>query len=302
MSYSDKIDSANANLKKAGLAAFDLSKISSSDKGYNPSDEMYETSAFLSYLGALIYSAYGDSSHASDMAMTLNNTHLADLLKEDVSIPQGKGRLDVIALTDLIGKRTEYSSELMNMGVIGDATVWFKIAYPVFAEQSHPIAVKSVSLSTGESKSFTLIEDFDKAVEMDVRSRQKGARNRSIARNVIKNSAAAVAGYAALESAQQALDKASNPIAQKAAVAGYDAAKIALNEGLKAVTDAEKADVRQGLFFPHKASAAGFTVGPGTYSVTVEYTDGTSDVIKDVVVSAGKPTIVVSENMKKSGI
>lgn len=263
---------------------------------------MYETSAFLSYLGALIYSAYGDSSHASDMALTLNNTHLADLLKEDVSIPQGKGRLDVIALTDLIGKRTEYSSELMNMGVIGDATVWFKIAYPVFAEQSHPIAVKSVSLSTGESKSFTLIEDFDKAVEMDVRSLQKGARNRSIARNVMKNSAAAVAGYAALESAQQALDKASNPIAQKAAVAGYEAAKIALNEGLKAVTDAEKADVRQGLFFPHKASAAGFTVGPGTYSVTVEYTDGTSDVIKDVVVSAGKPTIVVSENMKKSGI
>ena len=58
-----------------------------------------------------------------------------------------------------------------------------------------------------------------------------------------------------------------------------------------------KADVRQASYFPNKASAAGFTVAPGTYSVTVEYSDGTKDVIQNISVVAGKPTVVVSEKM-----
>ena len=64
-----------------------------------------------------------------------------------------------------------------------------------------------------------------------------------------------------------------------------------------AVIDMEKADVRQAAFFPNKASAAGFTVEPGTYTVTVEYTNGKTDVIENVAVKAGKPTVVVSECM-----
>ena len=98
----------------------------------------------------------------------------------------------------------------------------------------------------------------------------------------------------AVMSADAAMQKANNPLTAKA----YDAAILGLNKALDAIVESEKADVRQGSYFPHKASAAGFTVAPGTYSVKVEYLSGNNVVetkeVGDVVVEAGKPTVVVS--------
>ncbi len=175
------------------------------------------------------------------------------------------------------------AAPLVNVGTLFDVNVTFKLAYPVFENQSHPIYVKKATLSNGDSKEFTLVEDFDEAVKTDVASKAKGAYTRSFFRNLTKSSAA-VAGSAT------ALQKANNPIAAKAAAKGLEA-------GLAAVIDAEKADVRQASYFPNKASAAGFTVEPGTYTVTVEYSNGKKDVIQNVTVATGKPAVVVSECM-----
>ena len=86
---------------------------------------------------------------------------------------------------------------------------------------------------------------------------------------------------------------------QIATQATYAATVAGLNAALNAIINAEKADVRQGSYFPHKASAVGFTVNPGTYSVKIEYLSKDGTVIEtkeqgDISVVAGKPTVVVS--------
>lgn len=301
--YSEKIKSANESLKNAGLKEFNLSTLNNNGAGYNPSSNLYEESAFLYYLGTLVYASNGNSESAKIMGNYYKNVKPLNSkvskidVSKDVDVPAGKGRIDVIALTDLIGKRSEGSIK-QSMINVGSVNVGFKLVYPIFDEQNHKISATKVTLSTGDSSAFTVIEDFDDAVKTDVYSRQKGAYNRSIVRNVIKNSAAAVAGAASLSAAQASKDKAgSNAIARKAADAAYAKAENKITDSLNSIVESEKADVRQGTYFPNKASAAGFTVEPGTYTVTVEYSDGSKDVIDNVVVSAGKPTIVVSEKM-----
>lgn len=246
------------------------------------SDEVYEVSPFLAYLGALSYLANDDAGHAEDFAGVLSSTDSAADLSEDLNIEDGMGRLDVIALTDVIGKRSEAVESGLFANVAGIDCL-YKIVYPTFEPQNHAINVAKVTLSNGEAKDFVLIEDFDEAVKKDVANKASGAFGRSVFRNITKNSAAIVANIAALQNAK-------NAIAQQAA-------QKALNIALMAVIDMEKADVRQAAFFPNKASAAGFTVEPGTYTVTVEYTNGKTDVIENVAVKAGKPTVVVSECM-----
>ena len=289
-----KFSQASGAMEKVGVPVNVSSMIS---KAPASSTVVYEASPFLSYLGTLAYAANGDSVHAKDFASVLASTNSKLDVSEDLAVPEGKGRLDVIALTDTIGKRSQAGEQEL-VGQIGNVLVNFKVVYPVFGAQSHTISVKSVALSNGESKSFTLIEDFDEAVKTDVALKARGAYNRSLFRNVTKNSAAVVAGVASLKKAEDALNNANgNALKAAAAQKAYEAAVTGVNASLIEVVDAEKADVRQASNFPNKASAAGFTVEPGTYTVTVEYSDGTKDVIENVTVDAGKPTVVVSEKM-----
>ncbi len=292
-------DSANAinSLKSIGVT-LDLSETKKNKPA--KSSESYETSAFLSYLGTVIYAANDDSEHAKDFAYALKLTNSKIDVSEDVSVPSGKGRLDVVALSGIIGKREQNDARLIKVGIIPGTSlpIMFKVVYPVFNKQEHAITSVRVSLSNGSTKVATLIEDFDEAVRIDVASKARGAYGRSVTRNIVKNSSAAVVGIASLKVAQDAYDKASSPIAVATTYAAYLASQIALNKGLEAVIDAEKADLRQCAYFPHKASAAGFTVEPGTYDVVVEYLSGynviESKEIKSIVVKAGKPTVVVS--------
>ncbi len=279
--YEDNTRAVKQSLAMANIV-FDTSAI----KEPAGSSTTYENSAFLSYLGTLVYSAYGDKIHASDFEKVLRTLNPNIDVSEDISVPDGKGRLDVIALTDLIGKRSEYNTGLVPVFNTTMINVNFKIAYPVFLAQQHEISVTKVTLSNGLSKEFVLIEDFDKAVEIDVLSRQKGAYKRSLTRNFVKNGTA-------VASASIALKRGGLPA---------QAAAVVVNKAMIKFVDMEKADVRQGAYFPNKASAAGFTVAPGTYSAVVEYSDGTKDEIKNVVVEAGKPTIVISEKMNKISV
>ena len=289
-----KVSQAADAMSKAGVPV-NISALTS--KAPAASSAVYEASPFLAYLGTLAYAANGDSVHAKDFASVLKSTNAAVDVSEDLTVPAGKGRLDVIALTDKIGQRTQAGEQEL-IGQIGNVFVNFKVVYPVFGKQNHSVSVKNVTLSNGESKSFTLVEDFDKAVKADVESKARGAYNRSLFRNITKNSAAVVAGVASLKGAEEALNKAQgNALKAAAAQKAYEVAVTGVNKTLIEVVDAEKADVRQASYFPNKASAAGFTVAPGTYSVTVEYSDGTKDVIQNISVVAGKPTVVVSEKM-----
>ncbi len=250
-------------------------------------DVKYESSDFLSYLGTLIYAANGDYDHARDFASTMKNK--VDV-SEDISIPAGKGRLDVVALSGRIGKRTqaEYSG---NFGVIANVPVSFKVAYPEFnpAVQNHEITGVRVVLSDGSSKKAILIEDFDEAVAIDVARKAPGAYSRSVFRN-IRNIALAASTIV------------TTGVLADNGVPGMDvanaAAIIAFPPVVNGIAKAEKADLRQGEYFPHMASAAGFTVEPGKYSAKVEYLNGGTVVetedIAEISVEAGKTSVVIS--------
>ena len=291
---SDNVKNALNAMEQAGFS-LNLSAVTSK-KPQKYTGKDYDTSAFLSYLGTLAYAANGDAEHAKDFANVLRTVNSADDVSEDVSVPAEMGRLDIVALSGTIGKRSESANSftVMEQMPIVNTPLKFKIVYPVFEKQNHAINSVRVTLSNGNTKTAALVEDFDAAVEIDVKKKARRDYNRSVARNILKNSAAAVAGMGAVMSADAAMQKANNPLTAKA----YDAAILGLNKALDAIVESEKADVRQGSYFPHKASAAGFTVAPGTYSVKVEYLSGNNVVetkeVGDVVVEAGKPTVVVS--------
>lgn len=295
----DEMSNALKSFKTVGIS-LDLNSVNAG-KPTKYTGKPYENSAFLSYLGALIYAANNAPDHAQDAARILRETNPNVNVSDDIAVPAGKGRLNVVALSGTIGKRSQGAQEF-NMGMIPvlNTALRFKIVYPVFQAQDHTISSVRVTLSDGTEKTAVLVEDFDEAVRIDVAKKAYGAYSRSVFRNITKNAIVASTNIAALIAADTAMKKAEgNIMMQLATAAAYATAVTASNVALAAVINAEKADIRQGSFFPHKASAAGFTVNPGKYSVKVEYLSSDGSVIEtknqdDILVLAGKPTVVVS--------
>ena len=263
------------------------------------SNVRYEGSPFFNYLGTLSYATSGDFDHAQEFA----SVYKVPNGKALASVPKGKGRLEVVALSGLIGRRADISAgvkptcTMLPLPYV-DRTIpiYTKIAYPVFdpAAQTHEIVGARVHLSNGQSAATYLIEDFDNAVAIDVAQKAWGAYSRSVFRNVVKNSIVVGSVIAAAIAVKETAG-----VSKIAAVAANIALNTAINVAAEAVAKIEKADIRQGVYFPHKASAAGFVLDPGTYTVKVEYLNSSNavvgtKVIENVAVNAGKVTVRVS--------
>lgn len=295
----EKVSGAMGTLKALGV---NVSMGSVSAQTPANANSVYETSPFLSYLGTVVFAANEDSDHAKEFSSILRTAAPKVDVSEAVKVPAGKGRLEVVALSGTLGKRQEGVQEL-NLGVI-PGTIFpmkFKIVYPVFdiSRQNHKITSINVKLSDGTSRKAVVVENFDNAVALDVANKARGAYNRSVFRNITKNAASIPATVATYIAAKETLDHVgSNTFARLAAEIGINAATQGVRVALEAIVDAEKADVRQASYFPHLASAAGFTVAPGTYTVTVEYLSGNSVVetkkIENVVVKEGRVSVEVS--------
>ena len=279
---------ANAQNKLASSGA----RVNTSNKP-KAGKETYENSKFFNYLGTLAYALNDDFEHAQQFASTYGVSNV----NEVINVPKGKGRLEVVALSGIIGKRSDsgegQEAEGMSINVGGNLVpLYSKIVYPVFKPQEHLINNVRVTLSDDSKATALLIEDFDKAVEIDVNQKAPGAYSRSVFRNVVKNSTATASVIAAGVGLQNAKG---NKVALTIAKIAFDAA---VNAAAKAVISAEAADTRQGEYFPHKASAAGFSVAPGTYNVKIEYLHDNAVVetktIENVVVKEGKLNVVVS--------
>ena len=254
----------------------------------------YENSPFFNYLGTLAYAVNNDFDHAYDFA----STYRVDNVKDVINVPAGKGRLEVVALSGIIGKRSDAGEGVEPIGIHIPIngymiSIYGKVAYPVFNPPQHLINNVRVTLSDGSQATALLIEDFDEAVKIDVNQKAPGAFSRSVFRNIVKNSVS----IASVVTASEGLKRADgNPIALAAARISFN---VAVDIAAKAVIKAEKADIRQGELFPHKASAAGFSVAPGTYTVKIDYChDNTvieSKTIENVLVKEGKVSVAVSQ-------
>ena len=230
-------------------------------------------------------------------------------LSEDVNIPSGKGRLDVLALSDFIGQRHEAKFETPRVlpfyiPVEGAAPIFFKLKFvwPEYSGQEPGVtAIVAELLDSDEKKQTTVIEDFDQALSKDVRLKANKAFTRSMIRSITKKSTALLSATGGMVAAKK-IAQTGGP-AGIAAQATYLSLFHAADEVIDLIDKSETADLRQGVYLPRIASGTGFTVTPGSYSVRVTYYKNSEIVhqenISDILVKAGKPTLVVSSCLRK---
>ena len=147
---------------------------------------------------------------------------------------------------------------------------------------------------------LSLLEDFNDAVDKDVRTHAAKAFAKSVIRSLIKKSAAVVAGEATLA----AFADANGNKKSFADALLYELAYLSVTAAIEAVDFAETADVRQSVCLPARAYAGGCVVEPGSYDVTVQYVDTASNIVfqerfASVKVESGIPVLIESSYMKK---
>ena len=296
---SDQYKKAKAAFKLVNVNEKDIDALWDKQPDKPTEADKYDKSPFFSYLGTLAWAVNDDFDHAEEFADKFGVSQAKDITK----VPAGKGRLEVVALSGQIGKREDASANVKPTEIrvpnpvpaldVPYFSLYAKVSYPKFdaAEyrNNHAINGVRVTLSDGQSQNATVIEDFDLAVEKDVKQKARAAYSRSVFRNVVKNSVTAGTLATAIAGALSG---------NKIAVAAANIVILGLPKAVEAIVNLERADVRQGVYFPHMASAKGFNVEPGTYTVTVEYLNGSDVVetktIENVVVDAGKVSVAVS--------
>ena len=323
-------------------------------------DDVFRDSAASRYVSMLFRLMNGDADDAridADVIAMLSPRFPAAQM---LAIPEGKGRLDVLAFYGLIGRRYEQSFYFpgdvvnglagLNFSVIGIGSsamivmppfpngvvipaFRLKFVYPAFDASSirqHIAGVRIlVSAANASGKSavvrtaagkhdgqsvvgtdgkgeaaavcdLSLLEDFNDAVDKDVRTHAAKAFARSVVRSLLKKSAAVTAGEATLAALA---DKNSNKKSFADALL-YELAYLSVSAAIDAVDAAETADVRQSVCLPARAYAGGCAVEPGSYDVTVQYVDASSNIVfqerfASVKVESGVPVLIESSYMKK---
>ena len=147
---------------------------------------------------------------------------------------------------------------------------------------------------------LSLLEDFNDAVDKDVRTHAAKAFAKSVVRSLLKKSAAVAAGEATLA----AFADANGNKKSFADALLYELAYLSVTAAIEAVDLAETADVRQSVCLPARAYAGGCVVEPGSYDVTVQYVDTASNIVfqerfASVKVESGIPVLIESSYMKK---
>ena len=154
---------------------------------------------------------------------------------------------------------------------------------------------------TEASRDLVLLEDFNDAVDKDVRTHAAKAFAKSVVRSLDKKAAAVTAGEATLAAFADANGDRKSSFADALL---YELAYISVSAAIEAVDLAETADIRQSVCLPARAYAGGCVVEPGRYDVTVDYVDAASNVVfqerfASINVDANVPVLIESSYMKK---
>ena len=192
-------------------------------------------------------------------------------LSEDISIPNGMGRVNILAFSGIIGRRSEHETyfpgdfidglEFVPPVVIDNITIpafRLKFVFPEFKRNAKKI--RSITAYIGEKEvPLLLLEDFDNAVEKDVNTKAYKAFKRSVFRSIFKKATAVTAGAITLSAASD--------LGTLAKIA----AEISVSAAIDATDLAETADIRQVMALPSSAHAGGINLEPGVYPVSVRY-------------------------------
>lgn len=263
--YSDKIAAANQEKSSNGGEQVAVPKMN------------FHNSALARYLSMILYRSRGqfdsaridlqylDSAFASQPA--LYNFPKPESLQQELEIPLGQGRVNIIAFT---GKSPFKEEEVLRLySDIGG--FYYKIAFPEMRQQSsmvssiqvtaiptgeilegnaaqHPSAAATVSLEPLESISNIAMDTFEQHKTL--------IYLRAVLRSIGKSSTTTVWGALANESSDSGMGLLFSVL---------ELASVVTTE------TTERADVRVARYLPSLAWVSGMNLDPGNYILSIEY-------------------------------
>jgi hypothetical protein len=221
----------------------------------------FANSALARYLGMLFYRGTGNLSDAridSDQiryafadAPLLYNYPLPSSLEDELDIPKGTARLNVIAFAGLAPIKEE---QVIRIPLPNDT--YIKVALPEMVARPSAVSRIAVVFDGGTTFSLELLENIAAIASETFKTKKTLAYTKAIIRGTLKGvTASALSGAA---------DKSSN--AKTSLLLNI----FSLGAQIAAETS-EKADTRISRYFPAKAYVGGITLDPGVYSFTIYY-------------------------------
>ena len=272
-------DSTDETLRAAGLSARNLERVMPAEA---KREDIYRASALADWLQIVLsrqYNATMDDDHEPIIAELKTLAPQVDMSFYN-SFNTSKGRIEVLALAGLIAQKSEHLEVIPTNITIGGETVPAKFSWPEyredFANLRVPPSVK-ITLSNGASKKAIVLEDFDLAVKADIALNAR----KDAARHLLR------AAHSLYEA--RLADQRNERVMKEGR--GKLTTVDSIYEGFFLE---QKSDLRQAMALPSKAYCAGFDVAPGTYSLTIDYGNGTNETIENIVVLQGRPTLVES--------
>jgi hypothetical protein len=255
---STKYGNAISNLQKSALE-------NSVNVPYDPETarSSFSNSALGRYLGMLFYRSRGlmdDARIDQDQVRiafanqpSVYGFELPASLEEELDIPPGKARVNILSFTGLSPVKRE---ETIRFGIT--ATTWVKISLPALYSRPSAVTRTEVVFDSGEILNLELIEDIDAIAKETFKQNEGIIHTKTIIRSVIKSAAAVALDIGAAE-----VDN-----------AGISLVMGLLSLGSQAIAEAsEKPDLRISRYFPGRAHVGGVTLDPGVYSFYVYYYD-----------------------------
>jgi hypothetical protein len=251
----------------------------------------FSNSALARYLGALFYQAAGNSDSARiefeqiKRAFTNSGVYrypIPSAVDAAQNVPPEKARLNIISFIGLSPIKQETRT-----------VFYLPFRHPVLriADFKLPVLQRRPSLITrietvvnGNKFNLELLEDINAVVEETFNARSSIIIIKTYIRALLKYSAADIA---AMETVKQQGDMAGLLVAVAARTA------LELSEG---------ADTRMSRYLPSKAYIGGVNLDPGTYSVIINYYNGSSLIAsveyKDINVKLNGLNLLESVNLK----
>jgi hypothetical protein len=223
----------------------------------------FSNSALGRYLGMLFYRGNGS---LDDARIDRDQIRLAfannpsvysfpppESLAEELPVPEGKARFNVIAFSGSAPVKEEESIRIL----IPDSR-YIKIALPVMSPRPSVVNRIVVRFDSGESFNLELLEDIEAIASETFKARAHLAYLKAVLRGTIKGVASSVLSGAGEEAEGNA---------------GVVLSLLSIGTQLFAEAS-EKADLRISRYFPAKAYVGGVTVDPGVYSYSIIYYSG----------------------------
>lgn len=254
----------------------------------------YNQSATADYLSMITYRGLGDEGNAEVDMRRLQEKGIA-IDPDDVSVPEGKARVNILSLNGLIGRKEghEFKSAHLFGSLEGYILlVPYKVSWPEMGKGICSVTSARVDVSNGESFSLEMLENLTENARLNLNNSMRRNYLRSWYRGYTKIAALAVTRDAAIKGAQES----SNPLMRSGLIIGANAAFWG---GVAGVNKVEVADTRMGMYFPDNITFGGITLDPGKYDFTITYrlSNGSTFIVpyKGVEVKAGTVNLLTPQ-------